>query len=40
MVIDVQINKKARNPAYAVKIDFGEFGAWARFDVDQIRGEI
>ena len=26
-VIDVQINKKARNPAYAVKIDFGEFGA-------------
>ena len=25
-VIDVQINKKARNPSYAVKIDFGEFG--------------
>lgn len=25
-VVDVQVNKKARNPAYAVKIDFDEFG--------------
>ena len=25
-VVDVQVNRKARNPAYAVKIDFGEFG--------------
>lgn len=23
-VVDVKINKKSRNPAYAVKIDFGE----------------